>query len=221
MQSDASEPGTGVAVIVLAAGGSARMGQPKQLLRVDGESLIRRAAKTALASRCARVLVVVGAESGVVAREIEDLPVERVDNAHWGEGIASSIRAGVDAAATARPPADAVLITLADQPAVTCALLDQLIAAGETAPVGLVACEYGETLGAPALFARRHFEALRRLGGDRGGKALLTAHAEAVVRIRFDPAAIDVDTPEDYDRLLAAASPLTPPPPRRSARDRE
>ncbi len=194
------------------------MGSPKQLLRLQGESLVRRAARTALASRCAPVFVVVGAEAGAVTREIEDLPVERIKNIHWAEGMGSSIRAGVAAAATVHPPLDAVLIMLADQPTVTAALLDQLIAASASAPAGLVACEYDGTLGAPALFARRHFDALRSLSGDRGGKAILTAHGDAVVRIRFAPAAIDVDTPEDFGRLAAT---ITLPPRRRRARDRE
>lgn len=201
------------------------MGAPKQLLCLEGESLVRRAATTALASCSARVFVVVGAEAAAVAREIEDLPVDRVENVHWAEGIGSSIRAGVEAAAVVQPPLDAVLITLADQPAVTSALLDELIAASEAAPAGLVACEYAETLGVPALFARRHFDALRRLGGDRGGKALLAAHGEAVVRIPFPPAAIDLDTPADYERLRGrlreGTDAITPPPRRRPARDRE
>src|SRR5262249_57188384 len=113
-----------------------------------------------------------------VTREREDRPVERVENVHGAGGIGSSIRAGVIAAAATHPPPDAVLVTLADQPAVTAALLDQLVAAAATAPVGLVACEYAGTIGVPALFASRHFDALRRLSGDRGGKALLAAHRD-------------------------------------------
>jgi molybdenum cofactor cytidylyltransferase len=195
------------------------MGSPKQLLRLGGETLVRRAARMALAARCAPVFVVVGAEAGAVTREIEDLPIEVVENAHWTEGIGGSIRAGVAAAAAAQSPPDAVLIMLADQPAVTAALLDQLVAASEAAPAGLVACEYAGTLGVPALFARRHFDALCRLSGDRGGKALLAAHAEAVSRVPFAPAAIDLDTPEDYERPLERADAVTRPLPRRRARD--
>src|SRR5438093_994070 len=145
-----------VAAVVLAAGGSSRMGSPKQLLGWNGESLVRRAAKMAIASRCMAVFVVVGAYAEAVAREIEDLPVTRVENPRWLDGMGSSIRVGVEAVAAAHPPFDAVLITLADQPAVTSALLDRLISAGEKAPAGLVACEYAGTIGAPALFAQRH-----------------------------------------------------------------
>lgn len=190
-----------VAAVVLAAGGSTRMGWPKQLLRLDGESLVRRAAKTALGSRCAVVFVVVGAHAGAVAQELDGLALTLVENPRWQDGMSSSIRVGVEALAAAQVPFDAVLITLADQPAVTSALFDRLIAAGETAPAGLVACEYAGTVGAPALFARHHFDALRELAGDRGGKALLATHAEAVARIPFPQGAIDLDTREDYERV--------------------
>jgi molybdenum cofactor cytidylyltransferase len=191
-----------VAAVVLAAGGSARMGSPKQLLRLDGESLVRRAAKTALASRCAAVFVVVGAHADAVTHEIEGLRLTRLCNTGWREGISSSIRIAVDAVAAADPPFDAVLMTLADQPAVTPALLDGLIAKGESAPAGLVACEYAETIGVPALFARQHFDALCALSGDRGGKSVLAAYADDVARIVFPAAAIDLDTREDVDRFM-------------------
>jgi molybdenum cofactor cytidylyltransferase len=190
-----------VAAVVLAAGGSARMGSPKQLLRLGDETLIRRAVRTALASRCARVFVVVGAAAEAVSRDIAGFAVDIVVNASWAAGMASSIRAGVEAVEAAQPGLDAALLTLADQPAVTVEILDRIVAAAETATAGLVACEYAGTIGAPALYTRRHFETLRRLQGDRGGKALLEANADAVVRVPFAAAAIDVDTPEDYRRL--------------------
>src|SRR5262245_24202082 len=138
------------------------MGSPKQLLRLGDETLIRRVVRTALASRCARVFVVVGAAAAAVSREIDDLPVETVLNVSWAEGMSTSIRAGVEAVAAAQPRLDAALITLADQPAITVDVLDRILAAGEDAAAGLVACEYAGTLGAPALYARRHFEALCR-----------------------------------------------------------
>lgn len=191
------------------------MGSPKQLLRIGDETLIRRAVGTALASRCARVFVVVGAAAAAVSRDIADLPVETVVNAFWADGMATSIRAGVKAVASAQPRLDAALLTLADQPAITVDILDRIVAAGEDATAGLVACEYAGTLGPPALYARQHFDALCRLRGDRGGKALLEAHRDTVVRVPFAPAAVDVDTPEDYRRLR-----LTSPPPPRRARDR-
>lgn len=193
---------TRVAAVVLAAGDSTRMGWPKQLLRFDGESLVRRAARTALASQCAGVFVVLGAHAAAVARELDGLALTLVQNPQWQEGMSRSIRVAVEAVAAAQPRFDGLLIVLADQPAVTTALLDRLIAASPTAPAGLVACEYAGTVGAPALFARRHYDALRALHGDRGGKAVLIAYADAVVQIPFPPASIDLDTPADYADIL-------------------
>jgi molybdenum cofactor cytidylyltransferase len=181
------------------------MGSPKQLLRLDGESLMRRVLQTVLASRCATPFVVLGAHADAVAREIQDLPFTRVDNPCWREGIGSSIRVGVDAVCALEPPADAVLIVLADQPGVTAALLDRLVAAAATAPEGLVACEYAGTVGVPALYTRQHFDELRKLAGDRGGKKLLAAYGDAVVRIPFPAAATDLDTRADYARALKRA----------------
>lgn len=194
-----------VAALVLAAGGSTRMGSPKQLLCFEGEPLIRRALRTALASRCASALVVLGAHADLVGREIQDLQFIRVDNPSWQDGVGSSIRVGVETVSALQPPVDAVLITLADQPGVTAELLDRLVAASATAPAGLVACEYAGTIGVPALYARQHFDALRKLAGDRGGRALLAAYGDAVVRIPFAAAAIDLDTREDYARALKQA----------------
>ena len=191
-----------IAGVVLAAGGSKRMGVPKQLLALEGASLVRRAARVVLASRCDDVFVVVGAHAAEVTKEIDDLAVRVLENRRWHEGLASSIRTAVTAAgALPQPAVDAILLTLVDQPAVGPELLDQLIAALENAPAGLVAAEYAGTIGAPALFARRHFPALLALSGDRGGKSILAAHGAAVVTIPFPEGVFDIDTPADLERV--------------------
>lgn len=195
-----------VAAIVLAAGGSRRIGAPKQLLRIDGESLVRRAARTALASCCNAVFVVVGAHSDAILADLEGLAFTRVDNPSWREGIASSIRAAI-AVVARNDSVDAALLMLADQPSVTSALLDRLVSELNLRHGELVACAYGETVGAPALFARRYFPELQRLRGDRGAKSVLLGHADAVVRVPFPAAAVDVDTLADYHRLTRRRRP--------------
>lgn len=189
-----------VAAVLLAAGGSRRLGTPKQLLVFEGESLVRRVARSLLGSRCDRVFVVVGAHAVEVSRELEDLPLTLIENARWQEGMATSIHAGVAAAAAMAPPVDAVLLALVDQPAVSTALFDRMIAALGRAAAGLVAAEYGGTIGAPAIFARVHFAALLSLSGDRGGKAVLIAHRDGVVTVPFPEGAFDIDTPADLAR---------------------
>ena len=185
-----------VVALLLAAGGSRRMGRPKQLLAWQGTSLVRRAAETALASRCSELLVVLGAHAGLVEAELVDLPLRTCVNADWEEGIASSLHTGVEALGD---DAEAVVVLLADQPKVEAALLDRPIAAHETSSRGLAACSHGGAPGAPALFSRRYFEALRGLSGDRGARVLLEAHRDDCSLVDAPFAVFDVDTPADLD----------------------
>jgi molybdenum cofactor cytidylyltransferase len=185
-----------VTAVVLAAGASrrttARGAPPKQLLDWEGEPLVRRAVRAALASRCAAVHVVVGARAPQVRAALAGLGAEVVGCADWEEGMAASIRAGV--ASAARSGCDAVLLALADQPRVEPAHLDALVARLE-AGASVAASAYAGTLGAPAAFARAHFGELLALRGDRGAKALLERHRAAVAAVPCDAAAFDVDEP--------------------------
>ncbi|MFC7666147.1 NTP transferase domain-containing protein [Hymenobacter humi] len=115
-----AQPGT-VALLLLAAGASTRMGQPKQLLPYRGRTLLRHAAETAVATGCRPVVLVTGAVHDALAAEIADLPIQVIHNPEWKTGMASSIRAGVIAAAQFQPTA--YLIMLSDQPLVTPELL--------------------------------------------------------------------------------------------------
>ena len=193
---------TRVATVVLAAGGSRRMGSPKQLLRIDGITLVRRAAETALASRCEGVYVIVGAAAETVRREVSELRLQVVENRHWEKGLAGSIRVGIEAVRTARPEFDAAILTPVDQPWIHSALLDRLIEVFEGGEREIVACSYAGTVGAPALFSRRHFADLTSSSGDRGAKSVLEARAAEVAQIPFPEGATDLDTPRDYQRFL-------------------
>lgn len=170
------------------------MGRPKQMLSWRGRSLVRRAAEAALASRCDELLVVLGAHAPAVAAELADLPLRTCLNRGWEEGIASSLRTGVEALGAG---VEGVLVLLADQPKVEAGLLDRLIEAAETSGRGLAACTHGGEAGAPALFSRRYFEALRGLSGDRGARDLLAAHRDDCALVDTPLAAFDVDTPAD------------------------
>jgi molybdenum cofactor cytidylyltransferase len=178
------------------------MGSPKQLLRIDGITLVRRAAQTALASRCQRVYVVVGAAADPVRRELSELSLEVIENPDWEEGLAGSIRVGIEAVQAGRPEFDAAILATVDQPWIHAALLDRLIEVFAGGEREIVACTYAETVGAPALFARRHFADLTRLSGDRGAKSLLRAREAEVARVPFPEGGIDLDTPEDYQRFV-------------------
>ncbi|MFP6630440.1 MAG: nucleotidyltransferase family protein [Myxococcota bacterium] len=189
------------AAVVLAAGGSRRLGAAKQLLRWHGSSLVRRAVEAALGSRCQPVYVVVGSGAGEVAAELSDTDAVIVDNPAWREGLSSSIAAGVRAATGEAGPA-ALLLMLVDQPHVSAEVLDGLLAAFDG---GIAASRYAGTLGVPAVFGRAHFEALIRLSGDRGARPLLEAEGERVRAVDFEAGAVDIDTLEDWSALAAFA----------------
>ncbi len=182
--------------MVLAAGHSRRMGQQKLLLRLEGKTLLRRAAEAAVAV-CDEVVVVVGPEADRMRAELSDLPVRVVDNPESAQGLSTSLRKGIEAAAGA----EAVLLLLADQPAITPEHLRRLVETWQHRGARIVACTYQGTAGPPVLFHRSLFGALQALQGDVGAKAVLQAHEEEAVLVPLEEAALDVDTPEDWARL--------------------
>jgi len=184
--------------LILAAGASTRFGEPKQAVLWNGLSLLRRAALTALECESDDVIVVLGAHSERVRTELEGLPVFVADNPLWKEGIAGSLRVGVQAAIDSR--AQSILVTLADQPLVTPSHLNNLIAAWRNGAAS-VATSYAGTFGAPALFDQTRYPDLLALRGDCGAKAVLARHASALACVPFAEAATDIDRRADLAAL--------------------
>jgi CTP:molybdopterin cytidylyltransferase MocA len=196
-----------VAAVVLAAGGSTRLGRPKQLVEHAGEPLVRRAARAAREAGADPVLVVLGAHADAVARALTGLDgVTTLVHADWARGMAGSLAAGVRAALAAAPACDAILVTLADQPLVDAAALRRLLAAFPGAHA-LAAAAYGDppgaVLGVPAVFGRAHLDALLAVDGDAGAGGWLRRHRERVVAVPIPEATLDVDTADDLARLAA------------------
>lgn len=197
-----TSPMDDVALIVLAAGASSRMGRAKQLLPVGGQAMIRRTALRALASHCRPVVVVIGANSRPVRSVLEDLPLYLVENRRWRRGIGSSIRSGMRAAI--RFDARAAIVTLGDQPELEAANWDRLAMEWKSSGRPVVASSYAGTLGAPVLFARGLFPKLLEIPEDAGCKSLLMEQpAGLVARCSCPEAAVDLDTPDDYLRWQA------------------
>lgn len=185
--------------VVLAAGASRRLGQPKQALRRDGESLLHRAARLAMATAAQRVLVVLGARSDALAPSIADLPVECLDNDGWEEGLASSLRIAARALADFDGP---VLVLGCDQPALEAGHLQALLEGAASVASGCAATEHGDALGIPAVIAAAVWREAEHLRGDRGfGAALKRLPVETVWRLRAAELRHDLDTPAD---LIAA-----------------
>jgi len=171
------------------------MGSPKQLLRYRGETLIHRAAQTAVASSCNRVVVVIGSNAPQMRRELEDLPVSVVENQNWQTGMSSSIRAGLDD--LRQHDLDGILIMLCDQPFVTAGILNDLITTHRQTGKPIVASSYDTIQGVPAFFSRELLPELTALSADEGARRLIAKHPDLVATINFPQGAIDIDTPGD------------------------
>ena len=185
-------------VIVLAAGASTRFGSPKQLVRLNGRPLLHLAVSRAVAVAGQAVTVVLGANAAGLAPLLRHTPATVVINRDWAEGMGSSVRAGV---AAVPATADAAMLMLADQPAITPEDLRRLVATWRRQPQCIVAAHYSGTTGVPAIFPREDFAALSALRGDSGARALLRQGGGRVVRVPLQSAAIDIDTPEDLLNL--------------------
>jgi molybdenum cofactor cytidylyltransferase len=191
-----------IAAVILAAGESARLGRPKQLLPYRGRTLLRHVVECAAAGGCDPVLVVLGARADELLGELEGTRAHRVLNDAWRQGIGSSVRAGVAAVRREWPDSNAVLLLTCDQPRITADLVRRIGERFDRSDARIVACEYAGTVGVPALFGRSLFPELLALSGSTGAKPVLEAHATDVVGLPWPDGAIDIDRPEDL-RLLS------------------
>ncbi len=186
-------------LVILAAGASTRLGKPKQNLVYQKQTLLQHAIETALSSKCNPIAVVLGANADVISPTIQNLPVNIIYNKDWREGMASSIRVGINELQKARPAISSVILMLCDQPFVSVSLLNDLIEIkGEK---GIVASAYNDTLGVPALFDAKYFEELSLLKGPEGAKTLLQKYADDVCFLSFPLGSVDIDTAEDFGNL--------------------
>jgi len=195
-----------VGLIVLAAGGSSRLGHPKQLLPYRGRTLLRHAAETALLSVCRPVIVVLGAQPDRLRPELSGLDVRVVDNPGWEAGMGSSIRAGLAALETASPDGAGLVLMLCDQPLITPDSLDALVRAFDDTGSPLVASAYADTRGVPAFFSRALFPELRALPDAQGAKPIIMRHAANAIALPLPAGVWDVDTEADYNRLFETAA---------------
>lgn len=187
-----------VGAVILAAGGSSRLGQPKQLLKFQDETLIRRAVRAASEAECDPILVVVGETEAAIREELCGTDATILENAEWQRGMGTSIRRGLQEIAAS---IDAVILLTCDQPFLDGSVIAQLIEQREKTGKLMVASRYANTLGVPALFDRFFFEALMTLPDNSGAKSLLEKHPHATDSIQFEQGAIDIDTPEDLGGL--------------------
>jgi molybdenum cofactor cytidylyltransferase len=190
------------AIIILAAGSSSRMGQSKQLLEIGNTSLLRKTALTALACGIKNNYVVLGANADAHKTTITDLPAEIVINDEWTRGMGSSLKKGLNAAASAFPGLVGVLILVCDQPALTSQHLSNILKKCAEGQKGIIASNYKGTIGVPAFFTKQFFEKLNALDDQHGAKKIIEKYPNEVESIEFPGGEIDLDKIEDYHQFL-------------------
>jgi len=194
-----------IPAIILAAGASWRLGQPKQLVRVADETLLERTIRVVCESGIEAVFVVLGAHREKIAECVDLSRVRVVVNPAWEEGIASSLHAGLRAVAEESPEASGVLLLVCDQPALSAEHLNALLhASDDVRKGGIVASSYAGIAGIPAIFPESQFQNLLALRGDAGARSLLRDPRCPLIEVPFAGGEVDVDTPQD----LAATADL-------------
>jgi molybdenum cofactor cytidylyltransferase len=190
-----------LSVVIPAAGASKRLGQPKQLVRYQGKTLIQRAIDNAASLQPHEILVVTGAKTGAVEAIVEKNAVKCVYNADWDNGLGASIACGtraIDRESTG------VLIILCDQWRVSADDLQQLFNAWRANPERIICSRIGSRHCPPVIFPASCFRELRRLTGDHGAHSIIEAHPDLLKPIALPSAASDLDTPSQLDELNQA-----------------
>jgi molybdenum cofactor cytidylyltransferase len=190
-----------VGVIILAAGNSARLGRPKQILPYRGRTLVTHVAGEALAAGLRPVVVVTGAYRAEVEEALKEQQVGIVYNPDWETGMASGIVAGLSNILLLNPDVGAVIIAVCDQPFISAALLSELARTFESSGKGIVASAYGDSMGTPVLFGSSYFKHLLSLSGSDGAKKLLREHPADLAAVNFPNGHIDIDIAEDLREL--------------------
>ena len=189
-------------IVLLAAGRSSRMGNPKQLLEYKGKTLLVHSVDSAIATGLTPVIVVLGANGQLMEKElVAEQGMKIIFNGDWEEGMASSIRCGIKEALEMDPDLDGVIIMVCDQPFVGPKLLTKLLDTQHETGLPIVSSHYNSSPGVPALFHKSFFEALLGLKGDTGARKLLKECKELVAIVDFPEGKIDIDTKDDYAGL--------------------
>lgn len=189
------------AIIILAAGSSSRMGRPKQLLPYMGKSLLSHSVDIANDTDANPVIVVLGANAALLEKEIDEKKVHIVVNKEWQEGMASSIRCGLNTLLHIAPSSGAAILMVCDQPFVSAPLLNELISKQKNTGKQIVASQYQNTVGPPALFDKIIFPELMKLKGDAGARKIVEKHSSDTTTVLFTGGNIDIDTEADYKAL--------------------
>ncbi len=188
-------------IILLAAGSSSRLGKPKQLIPYQGKSLLQHSLQVAVDTGMQPLVAVLGANAELVKKEVKNQEIRVIINNNWQEGMASSIRNGLQQLLVVAPETSAAIIMVCDQPFVTTTLLIDLVAKYQQTGKPIIASSYDHILGTPALFDKTIFASLLELKGDTGAKKIIKENPDWVETVNFPLGKIDIDTEADYEGL--------------------
>jgi molybdenum cofactor cytidylyltransferase len=193
-----------ISIIILAAGASSRMGAPKQLLLVDGKTLIKRICETAMDTPCHPIVAVLGANRNLIRKETERMPITVIDNPQWENGMSSSIKMGLAGAYMTEKAIEAAIFLTVDMPYVNAELINKMIEKAESdEKIEIVACKYDSQIGIPVLFKRSLFTDLLELTGDEGAKKVVLKNKDKTAFIDFPEGKLDLDTIDEYRNFVS------------------
>ncbi|WP_394776101.1 NTP transferase domain-containing protein [Flavobacterium sp.] len=190
-------------IVILAAGNSSRLGQPKQLLSYKNTSLLKNTISQASLVQNAVIVVVTGANQELVEKEITTSKTTTIFNPGWESGMSSSISKGLTELLRLYPKIEKCIFAVCDQPFVTTTIFEDLISEHNKTNNGIVASTYSDTLGTPVLFHKKYFNELLELKGQEGAKKIINKFRDDTVSISFEKGNIDIDTEEDYLKLIS------------------
>jgi molybdenum cofactor cytidylyltransferase len=196
----ASDESESLSILLLAAGSSSRLGQSKQLVSINGQSLL---CQTVLLSLrvCNQVTVVLGSDFKNHISEISRLPVHIIENREWKKGMGSSLKIGLENTVKKWPATKSLLVLVCDQPLLTSAHLQKLINMADQTNKKIIASGYKSVLGVPVLFKKELFIELRQIGDSEGAKKIIQQHESEIESVEFIGGEIDIDTPADLEKL--------------------
>jgi len=195
-----------IGIILLAAGASRRMGQAKQLLKMNTtQTLIGHTISVAQAIPDTKLVVVLGANAAAIQ---ENIPknVSTILNEDWAKGMGASLKTGLQFLLQHTPDLNAVIISVCDQPYLKTAIFEQLISRYTHTSSPIISADYGKKLGVPALLDRQFFPKLLNLEVDEGARKIIRSNSSLVETIPFPKGAIDIDTPAAYEAYLKGIS---------------
>lgn len=191
-----------IAILILAAGASSRMGRTKQLLPWENTTLLGNAIRNAKASDAGCVTIVLGANAEAIRKKSLQVGIEIIKNTEWKSGLGSSIACGAKFLSKKYPETKGILVMLADQPLIDSSYLQEMMGTFDSDGKTIISTAYKDRAGVPALFPESCFEKLATLDDDFGAKSIINGPNEKVLILDPGRKTLDVDTISDYENLI-------------------